>query len=164
MAVTVGTDTYLSVADADTYWSNRNNSTWDGASTAEKEKALREATQYIDGAYQFIGVITSSSQLLAWPRAGAVILRGNMAGAVFDSDEYPPQVKNACAELALECLSARLVPAAERGGAIKSEKVDSLQVEYQDWAPSRKTYDFVTMLLKPVLKSGGGNRVNLVRS
>lgn len=164
MAVVVGTDTYLSVADADTYWSNRNNSTWSAADTADKEKALREATQFIDGAYEFIGAITSSTQVLAWPRVDAEILRGNMKGVYYNNTTIPPQIENACAELALEALSVRLRPVEEKGGAVKREKVDVIEIEYQDWAPTKKSYDFVTMLLKPLLRSGGGSQTNLVRS
>ena len=89
MTLTVGTNSYLSVADADSYWSARNDSTWSGASTAAKEKALIEATQYIDGAYSFIGSIATSNQSLAWPRYGAVIVSGAFAGKYYLSDEIP---------------------------------------------------------------------------
>lgn len=162
MAVTVGTDSYLSVADADTYWSDRNNSTWDDAQTADKEKALREATQYIDGAYDFIGEHPGSlSQKLAWPRNNAVVTSGNLRGVQVTG--IPDQIKDATAELALEAVSARLRPAVDRGGAVKREKVDVIEVEYSDFAPSHKTYDFVGMLLKGLTK-GGSNQIKLVRS
>lgn len=42
-------ESYLSVADADTYHADRNNEAWQDYSTAEKEAALRKATQYITG-------------------------------------------------------------------------------------------------------------------
>lgn len=149
MAMTVGTDTYLSVSDANTYWSNRNNTDWSAASTTEKEAALREATQYVDGAYNFIGyqIVTN---VLAWPRDAAQVTQGNFAGVVYDNTTIPPQVKDAVAELALEALTARLAPTQSRGGLVKREKVDVVEVEYMDFAPSGKTYSFVTMILKPV--------------
>lgn len=162
MAVVVGTNVYLSVADADTYWATRNNSTWSSASTAEKEKALIEATQYIDGAYSFIG-FQITTNVLAWPRYDAYITEGNFAGITYDSTTLPPQLTNACAELALEALSARLVTSKERGGLIKREKVDVVEIEYSDFAPSAKSYDFVSILLSPLTKSGG-NTKRLVRS
>lgn len=164
MAITVGTNTYLSLSDADAYWSDRNNSTWSAAEDADKEKALREATQYIDGAYEFIGEITVITQTLAWPRAGAEVLHGNLKGVYYNNTVIPPQVESACAELALEALSTRLREAQERGGRIKREKVDTLEVEYTDFAPANKTYEFVTMLLKPVLRNSGSNQINLKRS
>lgn len=161
MAVVVGTDVYLSVADADAYWSARNNSTWAAATTAAKEKALIEATQYIDGAFSFIGD-QKPDNVLAWPRYNVFIVSGNFAGKTYDSDTIPPQVKNACAELALSALSARLVEAAARGGAIKREKVDVIEVEYMDWAPSGKSYSFATMILKPLV-TGSGTMKKLTR-
>lgn len=149
MTITVGTDTYLSVANADTYWSNRNNSVWSAASTAAKEAALRQATKYVDGAFNFVGyqIITN---VLAWPRDGAQVTQGNFAGMVYDNTTIPPQVKDAVAELALEALSADLAPTQARGGAVKREKVDVIEVEYMDWAPSGKVYAFAAMILKPV--------------
>lgn len=149
MAIVVGTDTYLSVADADTYWTNRNNSVWGAATTAAKEAALREATKYVDGAFNFIGyqIITN---VLAWPRDAAQVTEGNFAGKVYDNTTIPPQVKDAVAELALEALSADLAPTLARGGAIKREKVDVIEVEYMDFAPSGKVYAFASMILKPL--------------
>lgn len=150
MTIVVGTDTYLSVADADTYWSNRNNTDWSSATNAEKEAALREATLYIDGAFNFIGyqIITN---VLAWPRDGVLVESGNFAGVNYDNTTIPPQVENATAELALEALTARLAPTLARGGAVKREKVDVIEVEYMDFAPSGKTFQFAAMLLKPLL-------------
>ncbi len=51
MALTTPDDSYASVSEADTYWSERNNSDWSAASMADKEKALRFATELIDGQY-----------------------------------------------------------------------------------------------------------------
>lgn len=150
MAVTVGTDVYVSVADADTYWSNRNNSTWSAALTADKEKALREATQYIDGAFTFIGVLTDDDQPLAWPRSSALVQSGNFKNKLYGVNEIPARLKDANAEMALEALSARLKPVQERGGLIKREQVDVVEVEYMDFAPSGKAFDFVAMILKPL--------------
>lgn len=164
MTVTVGTDVYLSVADADTYWSNRNDSTWSAATTAAKEAALREATQYIDGSYSFIGV-QNVDNVLAWPRYDVLVTQGNLAGVIYDQTTIPPQIKAATAELALQALSSRLAPVADRGGLIKREKVDSLEVEYMDFAPAGKTYSFVGLILKPLLANGGGNTLKrLTRS
>jgi len=162
MAIVVGTDTYLSIADADTYWSKRNNATWSGADAADKEKALIEATQYVDGAFNFIGT-QKTDNVLAWPRFDVYIRKGNFAGVSYDSDTIPPQIENAVAELALQALSARLIAVKDRGGAVKREKVDVLEIEYLDHAPTGKTYTFASMLLKPLLISTG-NMKGLVRS
>ena len=45
-------ESYLSVANADTYHASYTGSTaWSGASTGTKERALRRATQYLDSVY-----------------------------------------------------------------------------------------------------------------
>lgn len=164
MTVTVGTDVYLSVTDADAYWSARNNSTWAAATTGQKEKALLEATQYIDGAFSFIGT-QNPDNVLAWPRYDVYITSGNFAGVSYDSTTIPPQIKNACAELALDALSSRLIESKARGGAVKREKVDVIEVEYMDWAPSGKTFGFASMLLKPLISGGGSSSMKkLTRS
>ena len=162
MTIVVGTDVYLSVANANTYWSNKNNTVWSNASTVEKEAALREATQYIDSAYTFIGR-QKTDNVLAWPRYNATIHKGNFAGISYDSTTIPPQIEDACAELALEALSARLVAVADRGGLVKREKIDVIEVEYLDFAPSGKSYSFVSMLLKPLI-IGSKNMKGLVRT
>lgn len=157
MTIVVGTDTYLSVSDADSYWSNRGNTDWSAATTAQKEAALREATQYVDGAFNFIGHQILEN-VLAWPRNDVIIEQGNFAGKTYDSLTIPPQVKNAVAELALEALAARLAPSKERGGAIKREKVDVIDVEYFEFAPSGKVYSFASMILKPLTTGSKSNR------
>lgn len=163
MALTVGTDTYITVAEADSYWSDRNNSTWSDATTADKEKALREATAFLDGQYDYIGEMTDlDSQILAWPRSGALITQGAYKGRIFDVDEVPQKLKDAQAELALNALSDNLRPVQDRGGNIKREKVDVIEIEYSDFAPSQKTFDFVNLLLRGLTK-GGKNQIRLDR-
>ena len=149
MTLTVGTNSYISVADADTYFSDRNNSTWSAGSNANKEKALIEATQYIDGAFSFIGT-QKLGNVLAWPRHDVIINKGNFKGVIYDADTIPPQVKDACCELALQALDASLIEVKDRGGAVKRTKVDVIETEYFDFAASGKSYTFAAMILKPV--------------
>ena len=74
MAITVGTDTYLTVASADTYveanyiCSDTKYSTWDALSDATKEIYLKRATKKLDRQY-LRGVKAVSSQTLEFPRA-----------------------------------------------------------------------------------------------
>jgi len=161
MAFAVGVNSYLSVADADTYWSDRSNAAWAGTD-AQKQAALIEATQYIDGAYDFIGTQKIENPL-CWPRYDVEIKSGNFLGIWYDADTIPQLIKDACCELALEALTDRLDPVKDRGGMIKREKVDVIEVEYMDFAPSGRTFGFVGKLLKPFLTSGSGQR-KLVRS
>lgn len=43
-----GADSYITLAAADTYFTNRRNDTWDFASDAEKEVALRKAMDFME--------------------------------------------------------------------------------------------------------------------
>lgn len=161
MTLTIATNTYITIADANAYFTARGNAVWSAATDAQKEKALLEATQYLDGAYTYIGVLSDLEQPLAWPRTGAVITTGNMRGRDFEADEIPQAIKDAACELAVEAISESLMPVGER--LVKKEKVDVIEVEYVDWSPSQRTYSFVTLLLRGIIR-GDMNNINLVRS
>ncbi len=153
MAIIVGTDSYVSVANADTYWSNRNNSAWAAASTADKEKALRFATEYIDGTYEgrWVGEHPgSASQVLAWPRNGAVDSEGR------DVTGIPQRVADATARLALEALTDFLSAAEDRGGRISRAAVGPLDVSYFRDAPPGTAFPFLDLMLAPLLDVGDG--------
>ncbi len=74
MAITVGTDTYVTVAEADTYISNNfvstdtNRITWEALATSDKEIYLKNSTKRLDR--QILrGVKAVDSQALEFPRA-----------------------------------------------------------------------------------------------
>ena len=62
-------DSYISAADATTYWTNRLNARWSLATDDEVNAALLVATQYIDLHYNFRGVQSSNTQSLQFPRS-----------------------------------------------------------------------------------------------
>lgn len=157
MALIVGTDSYISVADLDAYWAARNNLAWEAADTADKDKAGREATQYLDATYQWVGEIQNSSQALGWPRDGACDHEGRALAGI------PGKVEDAAAELALASLSSPLLEPRDRGGAVRRERLGSLEVEYMDRAVGRKTYPLVDRLLRGLTR-GSGNAPRLVRA
>ncbi|RLE28258.1 MAG: hypothetical protein DRJ65_00075 [Acidobacteria bacterium] len=136
-----GANSYLSVADADTYHTDRANSGWTGAD-AVKQAALIEATDYLEAHYQWsTGYKTSDDQGLSWPRSGAI----DRHGWAIDSDEVPQEVKGATAYLALQGLSAAL--GGPLGREQKKVKVASVEVEYTDTAAATTTYPYVDGLL-----------------
>jgi len=63
-------ESYVSIADADQYHTAFGHADWAQADTAEKEAALRRATQYLDARYTFKGDPDQPQQPLAWPRRG----------------------------------------------------------------------------------------------
>jgi len=104
MAITVedGTglaaaNSYVSLAEADAYFSDRENAAWDGADDDAKAAALVRGTAALDGMYggRWPGARYTDLQGLDWPRSGA-----------WDRDGYPlaglpRKIKDAACEAAL---------------------------------------------------------------
>ena len=90
---------YLSVADADTHHTARGNTQWTALSTPNKETALVRATDYIDKRFgrKFRGYKVSRAQALEWPRFAAT----DNDGFILGYDSIPPQLQKATAEYAL---------------------------------------------------------------
>lgn len=98
MPLTVGTDSYISLADAVDYLSAVGKSLAGDADA--QEAALRRATMWVDGTYRarFPGTRTDGrDQLLEWPRTGA----SDVYGTAIPNDEIPREIVNATAEAAV---------------------------------------------------------------
>jgi len=115
-------ESYISVADADTYHAAQTGTTdWSGATTDNKEMALRRATRYLDSVYrlQWQGQRKLDTQVLDWPRYN-----------VYDADDFdvdcdslPAKLEQATAEMALLALSEDLLPDLSDPGTVKASKV-----------------------------------------
>ena len=130
-------ESYVSVAECDAYHSARNNTDWTG-DQAEKEAALREATAFVEDSYRGLwrGVRATWDQALCWPRFGVM----DQDGFQLASDTVPSLLKNAVCEAALRAIQSDLTPDLDRGGEIKSQTVDVIEIEYKDNAPPGKVY------------------------
>jgi len=104
-----GATAYISVADADAYFSDVTNSTWSAASVSEKEDAIIKATRYMEKRYgaRWKGIISSSTQGLGWPRDYVYDERGTQL-----NEQVPTPISYACAEYAVYALSNELIPPA----------------------------------------------------
>ena len=166
MALTVETgtgsataDSYLSVADCDTYWTNHGApATWTAATTAEKEEALRMGTQYLDAVYctRWKGMRYDDDQALDWPRSGVY----DNDGWAIDSDEMPTQLLDATAEAAYRHLSETngLIPDITNPGTIKRYRVKAAVVEqdtiYAGVRSQIKQFRIIELLLQDLLRPG----------
>lgn len=151
MAITVGTDTFISVADADTYFGTRlYSTTWTGATTADKERALRMATAILNRE-RWAGGITSANQLLAWPRSGAI----DQEGRAVSPTAIPTAVRDATCELAMALLIDDLTQNDGNAG-VKTVQAGSVRIEYNGQAPARRLPDMVTAIIRPLLSPPGG--------
>lgn len=158
--IVAGAESYLSVADADTYWGKHGSPTaWTGATTANKESALRYATQWIDDKFTWSGWIVESDQPLNWPRQGV----WDDQNRPIDADEIPVNLKDATAEMAKNHIDAAVNASLARGGDVKREKVDVIEVEYMDAANSQTVYPYIQRMLIGYTASGEIGTVPILR-
>jgi len=152
-------NSYLSVADADTYHANVTQSgEWTAATQAARENGLIVATQYLENKYRgrWRGRKKLWSQALAWPRYGAV----DDDGYAIDSEAVPQELQAACAELALRVvLGDNLLGVVTEPGEVTSESVSVGPVTesktYAGGKPHGYQYPKVEALLRAVTQAGG---------
>jgi hypothetical protein len=151
-------ESYCSVAFADARHLAFGNSAWTGADSV-KEAALRKATAYMEQAFRqrWTGNKHTVEQALSWPR-NSVVVDGYV---VIESDVVPPEIANACADLALRALADDLNADLTRG--IVREKVGPLETEYDRYSPQSTRFPAIDMMLAPFL-SGSGANARLVRA
>lgn len=159
-------ESYISVADASTYHTNRGNSAWAAlASDTVREQSLRKATDYMEQVYRlrWLGYRVTITQALSWPRDEVQRLDLTLLNqySYYENNVVPPEVKNACAELALKAASGELLP--DLGQGVIRKKVDVLEVEYDKYSPQSKRYTAIDRLLAPFLSGSSVSRT-VVRS
>lgn len=144
-------ESFISVADAETRLSNLGDTTFAALTTAEKEQALRKATNFMEQRYRtkWRGTRLYRDQALSWPRYGAEV-----DGYTLDSNYVPADVANACADLALISLTETLNPNLDR--EVIREKVGPLETEYARGSVG-KTWAATSQALSPYLKYGAMN-------
>lgn len=146
-------ESFLSVADAQAYWTAHGHS-YAGKTDTEIEQALRRATQYITGRYRgrWPGTaLNGRDQALPWPREDAT----DIDGEEIASDELPQELLDALAEAAIRELNdpGSLTPDSTETDRVKREKVGPLEVEYAGGttADVRPTVTLIDELLAPIL-------------
>lgn len=105
-----GANSYISLADADQYNDNRDepSTDWTALSDANKQKALRAGTRYLDDHYclRWKGVRTTSTNVLDWPRAGVA----DQDGYTVACDAIPTPIEETCVEAAIRTLDTTQNP------------------------------------------------------
>ena len=167
-ACEAGSNTFISLADADTYATDRG--LWTSATTEDaKTVALLRAADYLN-TLQWKGVAVTWDRTMAWPRekvpqpGGAVDIYGNPV--LLANNIVPKAVAQAQTELAALIVAGTnpLAPA-ERGGRVVSEthttKAGDIDViggdsksdsyTYADGAPVETYFPAVVGLLRPYL-------------
>ena len=154
-SIVTGANSYVSLAEANTFHSDRGNASWSGTNSV-KEAALIRATDYVEQTYsdKWLGEPVYPHQSLSWPRENVP----NVA-----SDEIPDKLKQAVCVLALEAMTADLNPALARGGLVKREKVDVIEVEYMDGAKSETKRPAIDGMLRGFLSLSSAINRKVVR-
>lgn len=114
-------ESYLSVADCTTYNDAHNAvAAWTSANTAARERALRNATQYLEAEYnqRWRGSRLEDAQALAWPRTGV-----RLDGVCIEDGDIPRALLDATAELAVRAVAGELLADITTPGTIESERV-----------------------------------------
>jgi hypothetical protein len=162
----IDANSYITVAYADTYHSNRGNSAWATLTTTVKEQLLVKSTDYIEQVYRlrWLGYRHTEEQALSFPRDEVPRRDFTYLNqfSFYPNDVVPNEIKNACAELALKANNAELAPDIER--IAKREKVASLEVEYDVNSPAYVIYRAIDNLVAPFLSSMAGNIRRVVRT
>jgi hypothetical protein len=136
-------NSYDSIANIDSYCFLRGYTSWEPLSEEDKEAAIHRAMNYLE-AKSWMGMASSETQSLAWPRTG-VYYRGYLLG----SDVIPKALKSALAEASYrESVNPSiLLPDLERGGAIKRKKIDVLETEWFNGASNETQFTAIDSLL-----------------
>jgi len=124
MSLTVGTNSYIDVANADIYFAHAIHADkWDESTSATKTDALVTATRTLDRK-QWVGTKYGDPQTLDWPRSGVTDREGGAVAA----DSVPQFVVDATCELALALIQDVSVQAPD-GSKIGRIKTGTVEVE-----------------------------------
>jgi hypothetical protein len=151
-------ESYASVSDADTRLGNLGMTIWSPLQTSEKEAALRRATNYLEQAYResWKGLRLHKDQALSWPRWDVLV-----DNFPTDPNSVPPEVKNACIDLALKAAAGDLNADLTRG--VITKKIGPIETQYDRYSPQSVRYPSIDQQLRPFLRGSGANAM-LVRA
>jgi len=164
----VGAESYVSEAYSLTYHAAIGISTWATITQAQREQALRRATDYMEQAYRlrWAGYRRTDTQALAWPRS-YVPRPDTAANAYYGSgvgyyahDSVPAEVQKACASLALRAAAGELL--SDQTQRKSSVTIGPISTTYEAGSKLNTTYTEIDALLRPLMKSGRG-QIQLVR-
>lgn len=150
----VDSDAYVTIAAADTYWTNRGITAW-AVDDEAKEIAIRKATDYLEQRYRslWVGQRATLEQALSWPRLGVVV-----DGFDVPANMIPTEVRRATIELAYRAVTADLFPdVAATSGEVIKEKLGDMEIQYSAGSgtgASGTLYRTVSGWIAPFMENG----------
>lgn len=167
----VDANAFDSLANLDTYFSDRGNAAWAAVVDAEvKKAAMVRASTYMTAVWQtsWKGRRLTRAQALDWPRLGAstgdttnlqnfVITTSD--GFLIGQNEIPREVKQAFAELSLRALAQDLLPDAAAGlSAVQYKKVEGIEIGYFPGGSKYKRFRLVEAIIDDLIETTSINR------
>ena len=149
-------NSYISVADADDYFSNHlYSSDWDNATLGSKESALIMCTRILDEKIDWIGLKNTKEQALAWGRSGVIDDGYDVSATI-----VPEPIKNATAEFAKHLIANNSTENAD-GKGLESLKVGSVELKFD----KSDTRDVLPNIVQEMLRGWGNiwvkNKANI---
>jgi hypothetical protein len=141
-------NSYLTVEEADEYFEyHLYATTWTAASETTKESALVMASRLIDAMFVWVGLATTSTQSLTWPRTG--MLSRNMYP--IEDTVIPAELKAATAEYAVSLMTTNSVAPNEAfAQGVKEIKAGSVGIVFKDEAPPVQPIPYSALSLIPL--------------
>ncbi|HPE48703.1 MAG TPA: hypothetical protein PLR76_09905 [Hyphomonas sp.] len=158
MTLTVGTNTYATLAEADAYAATRSwAATWAALADAVREQRLADAAIYLDTSYTWKGQIADEDQVMSWPR----VLVRDKEGRLIASDAYPTVLKYAQVELAY--LASAALVTNESAGQVTALTAGSVSLTFKDsqTASEASKYRSIDRLLTGLYISRAGSVRNI---
>jgi len=150
MALVKGTNSYVTVAEADLYFETRIDvDAWTSSNNSQKESALVTATMLLD-TLNWTGTAVSASQPLAFPRDGSYY-DSKVGEEVLFTSSTPDRVIKATYELAYHLLNNDGL--LDDTGTVVNLSIQSIKLERI--ISSSKIPTFVRNLVKPMLVNSG---------
>lgn len=154
-AGSVSANSYITVAEGDTYADERLQATgWTGEDADDKARAVIQATRWLDG-LDYEGTKSATSQALKWPRQAAF----DEDLEEYDTASVPEVIKQATFELALVLLndnaSSEDTFAPNELSQFRRAKVGPMEVEVDRAFRAAEIPDHVRRKIAHTLRSAG---------
>ena len=130
---------------------------------ADRYQLIVNAADWVDSHWQkFQGVKSDPAQAMQWPRKGVYLW-----GAEVAEDAYPPELKKAQAQAAIDAIAQDLQPTTDNK-SVASETADVVSVSYFNTGSGTqpvftKALSFLDPLLKQGYQSSSGGSIQLMR-
>tara|TARA_R100000789_G_scaffold41611_1_gene43139 strand:+ start:14817 stop:15329 length:513 start_codon:yes stop_codon:yes gene_type:complete len=161
-SIVSGAESYVTVAEADAYWADRGDpAQWTDLTTAQKESALRQATQYLETNYNWKSCLQDVVQPLAFPRLPFYDKEGRLLAG---EGVIPQKVKDAQIELALRhAIQNLLLDTNPQDDNILRERVGDHEVQYKSGSTKTYSFSYVQSLLRSYVLSSTFNEARIIR-